>query len=337
MKRGLPLVLACNFALAASAALAGPSGDQSTLFVNPKSGSDAGLCLVGAPCLTLRYALDRAALNAQVFVVEAGDLSDPDTIPITQGVIIRGLENQSVRINGPSNKAAIAISVPPSQSVFLQHLLISGNPYPASGTGSTVGIDFVTGYSLRLNNVTVGGFTAGEGVGVRFSPSNAGAPNAALFIEGSRVVNNSGAHIQIKPRSAGFYATATITRLSAEGAAGDGIVVDTTQADNIRANVSVLDTFFTGIGMSAVKAISAPLTQFCNVYVARTSVQNSFRGVYSMGPHSNIMLDSVSLTSSSLGGDVGNGGQISSFQNNSFYANTTDLGATVNLTLRAKR
>src|SRR5262249_49475087 len=138
-------------------------------------GDDVNPCSRTAPCKTFAGAISKTAAGGEIDCLDPGGFG---AVTITKSITldctgtfgsILAARTNGVNVNG----AGI--------SVVLRGLSIQG-----VGTG-LVGVNFIAGASLTIENVTLQGFNAGTAAGLVFAPNSA---NATLMVNNSSFVNN---------------------------------------------------------------------------------------------------------------------------------------------------
>ena len=148
------------------------------------TGTDAGDCAIGAPCLSLRYALAQTSAGGSITVLSSGRYG-PVNITKSVNIIAEGVEARITR-GGPCG-AAVCIKAGANDVVSLRGLTIQVDDYQKDG------IAFLSGRSLQLDKCSVGGITR---FGIFFNPD---AP-AELMIFDSKI-GAMGEAIHLAPRS----------------------------------------------------------------------------------------------------------------------------------------
>jgi len=271
-------------------------------------GDDANPCTRTAPCKTFAGAISKTAPNGEIDCLDPGGfgavtITKSITIDCsgTFGSVLAALTN-GINING----AGITVN--------LRNLSING-----VGNG-LIGINFINGASLNLDNVNITRFNAGSAAGILFAPS---ADNTLLQVNNSYFTANgiapsSGGGIVVQPAPGGkavvVISNSRITTNS-EGVkanSGSGIVVmsvrDSTLANN------------RGNGISATSGTTISLM------VERATINTNFQnGVLSNGANSLIRIFNSTIFGNVLNGvaSVG-GGVVHSYKNNAINGNVVD-------------
>ena len=172
--------------------------------------------------------------------------------------------------------------------VTLRNLSING-----ALTGN-IGINFIDGLSLHVENVHITGFTAGSATGIRFAPATASATlhvlNSTITVNG--IAPSTGGAIVIQPTP---------------GGSAKVVIVDS-KLENSAVGVS---------GHSASGGVA--------VAVRNTLISNnrSF-GVLADGGGTTIRLDSSTITGNVTGVGATGGGVLRSYKNNAINGNTAE-------------
>jgi hypothetical protein len=151
---------------------AAPADAQATRTWVSGVGDDANPCVRTAPCKTFAGAISKTAPNGEINCIDPGGfgavtITKSITIDCgaTFGSVLAALTN-GINVNG----AGI--------NVTLRNIEIQGV------TIGLVGINFIAGASLRVENMSIHGFNAGSAVGILFAPNSA---NAVLLVNNSYI------------------------------------------------------------------------------------------------------------------------------------------------------
>jgi hypothetical protein len=260
-------------------------------------GDDANPCGRVTPCKTFAGAISKTAAGGEINCIDPGGfgavtITKSLTIDCgaTLGSILAALTN-GINVNG----AGITVN--------LRNLSING-----VGNG-LIGINFISGNSLTLTNVTIMNFNAGSAIGVLFAPnaantilevnnsvitSNGIAPttggSAVVVVSDSRVENNSDA---VKANSTSGGVTMTVRESTLANNRGSGI--------NSTAGNAIL------------------------LMVDRDTISNNFQnGVVSSGGNSLVRINASAITGNATGVLSVAGGVLRSYTNNAINGNGVD-------------
>lgn len=278
--------------------------------VAPKSGADSGACAITAPCKTLTYALSQVNAGGQALIVEPGQLAEPGTINIAQGVTIRGVAERN-QLMAPASGPIFSVSItdPNATSFLLGNLALSG---PGS---SSPGILFTKGAVLRLVNVSMGGFLTGEGYAIKFTPS---AGSLLQLIDSHMFAVSSAFVYAVSSAGVGMQVVnSTFTSSSTNGF-------------TIIANQGPAALTFDGSEISYAKGrainISANGTPCCGtVSINHSTIRNAGYAVSATGSKANVFLNNATLNFNGAGVIAASGGKIYSLGNNAIAANQTNV------------
>src|SRR3954454_8693813 len=162
-------------------------------------GDDLNPCSRTAPCKTFAGAISKTAAGGEINCLDPGGFG---TVTITKSITIDCVGTMGSILGAGTNGVNVndsATATPGSIVVNLKNLSING-----ASTG-LIGINFTSGFSLHLDNVTIENFNAGTAFGLRFAPSNAGS--RFLHVNNSYFWNNgispsTGGGILIQPSAA---------------------------------------------------------------------------------------------------------------------------------------
>lgn len=134
-------------------------------------GDDANPCSRTAPCRTFAGAISKTAAGGEIDALDPGSFGP---VTLTKAITLDGLRAGARIVS--SSGSGITVNAP-GKAVTLRHLEVVGQ------SGATVGIRFIAGARLHLENVSVHGF----GRGVSFDPSLGGA----LFLRRVSLFDNA--------------------------------------------------------------------------------------------------------------------------------------------------
>ena len=187
---------------------ADPAAAQATRTWVSGVGDDINSCSRIDPCKTFAGAISKTAAFGEINCVDPGGFG---SVTITKSITIDCVGTNGSIIAAGTN----GINVNgPSVFVTLRNLSING-----ALTGN-IGINFINGLSLHVENVHITGFTAGSATGIRFAPATASATlhvlNSTISVNG--IVPSTGGAIVVQP-SAGGSAQVVITGSKIENSA----------------------------------------------------------------------------------------------------------------------
>jgi hypothetical protein len=304
-----PLTLAGMLVLLASFLHVTPAHALAASTWVSRFGNDGALCSRSDPCLTFQHAHDLYASfggGNTISCLTSGSFG-PLTISVSLEVDCRGhvAVTNAVIING---NAIVAI---------LRGLTISG-----IDVGS-VGVDFINGSSLQIENCRISGYRFGTGIGIHFKPAEV---TADLFVADSDISNNglpaSGGGIVIQPSGQGS-ARVVLERVRAENNTY-GIFGDGTGSTGVIA-MQVRDSLAAGNEFSGISAYTSAGHSVTSVTLDRTSsLLNGGTGVLSQGPPAFVLLARSTVMSNGVGLSPVSGGSIISYQSNQLSGNVSD-------------
>jgi hypothetical protein len=270
-------------------------------------GSDGNLCTLMQPCLTFQHAHDTVAAGGVIDVLNPADYG---VVTITKAISIQGHGFAGLAVTSGNG---ITINAGPNDKVSLRGLLIDG-----VGSG-TDGIHFNTGASLDVQECLIRNFTAD---GIRFNALTQTTAKSALLVSDTRVAANLNG-IRVLTEFANTP-TGTLDRVVAVGNSGDGLqfylrgtgVVSFTVSDSVVSNNA------NGVDVSVGGTNPGPISIMLRNVVASN---NASTGVTEASP---TPITHVVITKSTItGNQLGIGGQILSFGDNSIYDNTVGDGS----------
>jgi hypothetical protein len=275
-------------------------------------GSDTNntTCSRTSPCLTFQQAHDQTDPNGQVNCIDAGSGTVSSQVTVTKSITIDCPAGLLLGVN----TLAVQISAP-GAVVRLRNLSFNGLHY------GNVGIDFVSGAALIVENCAIANYNNFDAIGIRFRPS---AP-AQLVVTNTSVDANgfqqSGGGIVIKPQPGG---TAQVT-LNGVSVAKNvfGIAVDgsnSTGGINMTINDSVSSSNLNDGIIATTPSGGAPI----GVYVKNTRLANNGFGIRSIGPNVTVRVDGSGIIGNSTGLTFSGGGKLLSAGNNFVEANAVN-------------
>ena len=217
----------------------------------------------------------------------------------------------------------------PNVVVILRGLTIDGTFY----IGTSIGVSFVNGAVLHIENCRISGFRGDPGHGVKFAPPT--GVSSRLFVSDSVITDNglpsSGGGIIIQ--TAG---TATVLAMldrvrvnnNTYGIFANGIGGTASMSVHIRDSVAAGNTFH---GITASTAAGQSPT---SVTVDRSSSLLNSTGIRAEGSLAFILLGNSTVISNLTGLSSASGGNIFSYQNNQLSGNFTDGAPTAVLMVR---
>ena len=261
---------------------ADPAAAQATRTWVSGVGDDINSCSRIDPCKTFAGAISKTAAFGEINCVDPGGFG---SVTITKSITIDCVGTNGSIIAAGTNGININGS---SLFVTIRNLSING-----ALTGN-IGINFINGLSLHVENVHITGFTAGSATGIRFAPATASATlhvlNSTITVNG--IAPSTGGAIVIQPTP---------------GGSAKVVIVDS-KLENSAVGVS---------GHSASGGVA--------VAVRNTLISNnrSF-GVLADGGGTTIRLDSSTITGNVTGVGATGGGVLRSYKNNAINGNATE-------------
>jgi hypothetical protein len=261
---------------------ADPAAAQATRTWVSGVGDDINSCSRIDPCKTFAGAISKTAAFGEINCVDPGGFG---SVTITKSITIDcagtfgsilAAGGNGINVNGTS------------LFVTIRNLSING-----ALTGN-IGINFINGLSLHVENVHITGFTASSATGIRFAPATA---SATLHVLNSTITVNG-----IAPSTGG-----AIVLQPTPGGSAKVVIVD-----------SKLENSAVGVaGHSASGGVA--------VAVRNTLISNnrSF-GVLADGGGTTIRLESSTITGNVTGVGATGGGVLRSYKNNAINGNGAD-------------
>jgi parallel beta helix pectate lyase-like protein len=270
-------------------------------------GNDSNPCTRISPCQTFAGALPKTAAGGEISALDPGGFGP---VTITKSITLNG-EASLATIVAPGTNA-IVVNAGPTDVVVIRNLQIQG------GTTGQIGIQFLAGGALHVENCTISGFSASPGPssGIDFEPTTGGT--SQLLIKDTVVRENgsgTGGGIFIAPSAD------TNARVSLSNVRSERNVFGLKALD--RSTVFVRDSVFAMNAFSGATAFSA--AGGTNLFLDHVSSVGNGTGVISSGgPLAMVRITNVSISGNQTGLLPASGGQIISFGSNNNAGNVTD-------------
>jgi hypothetical protein len=298
--------------LAAFLLLAPPADAQAVRTWVSGTGNDETVCSVTAPCKTFAAAHAKTAAGGEINCLEPGGFG---AVTITKSITIDCLKVQAGIF---ANTNGIIVDAP-GIVVRLRGLAIDGH-----GTGAAlIGVSFLRGARLFIEQCSISGFQAGTAQGVRFIPDTA----AELYVSDSIISENgtatTGAGIFVLPsRTAPAKIVLDRVQLLRNT---QGLRVDGTLGATGARRVTVTRSVVAGNLLQGI--IATTNSAAISMLVNGTAVSNNGSiGIQSDGAQSVIMIGNNVITGNDVGISATASGTLISYQTNSINLNITSDG-----------
>ena len=293
-------------------ALAVPAQAQATRTWVSGVGDDANPCSRTAPCKTFAGAISKTAANGIINCLDPGGFG---AVTITKSITIDCKNTQAGILAAGTNGVTINAS---NIVVNLRGLSIEGVV-----TG-LVGVNFVQGAVLVVEQCKIFGFNAGTATGIRFVPGTA----AQLYITDTTVSFNGtgavGGGIVIAPTGA-VNVNASLTRVQVQN---NSIGINANGATGTM-RVSVKEGVIAGNGNAGIQLVGASLVR---VDLDQTQSVSNGTGLLTNGAQAQAFINQSAFMKNSTGANVA-AGTVFTYVNNTINGNTADLaGAALNNT-----
>lgn len=294
---------------------AGPAAAQATRTWVSGVGDDANPCSRTAPCKTFQGTISKTAAGGEINCIDSAGFG---AVTITKAIAIV-CDNVESGI-AASGTNGIIINAGATDAIQISGLDIEGH------TSGTIGVRFLAGGSLIIQNSIIRGFNGGSALGVQFAPSG----DATLHIANTLITENGasgvGGGVLIQPTGTGTAkVSVTDSRLIGNtntgfwmlstGNTGAGNIADVT--DSVVANNAG-----SGIVINAQTGV-AP----ARLMVNRTMVSNNNLGMVASGAGATARLGSSTVSGNATGVLSNLSAVLSSYGNNQFHHNTTANGS----------
>jgi hypothetical protein len=312
-------VMLCLLGLAASIALgAAPAQAQATRTWVSGVGDDANPCSRTAPCKTFAGAISKTAAGGIINCIDPGGFG---AVTITKSITIDCQNTQAGVLAAGTN----AININGAGIiVILRGLSIEG-----VGSG-LIGVNFINGSVLHIENCKIFGFRSGSALGIKFAPP-AGVI-AELYVSDTVIEDNGTAAtnggILIQPVGTGA-ANVIIDNVKVTNNTA-GIRVDGT-GNTGASNVTIRNSTIAGHTNNGVTAISPAGGGPLNVLITATTVSfNVGVGVNANGAAASglgsaiVRIGGSTITQNLTGVSITGSGILQSFKNNQIAGNAAD-------------
>jgi hypothetical protein len=264
-------------------------------------GDDVNPCSRTAPCKTFPGAISKTAAGGEINCIDPGGFG---AVTITKSITIdcAGTFGSvlAAGTNGININAAGII-------VVIRNVSISG-----FGSG-LVGINFLQGAALHVENVVIRGFRSGNATGIRI----ASGANAEFFVTDTIVADN-GSGIVIRPTGAAAI-DASLQRVTVENNSADGFSANTT-GTTAAIRTHITNSIVAGNANFGLAAIG-PAGSSSLVATDRIAVSGNGTGVHASGTGGRFILNASAVTQNDQGLNAGPGGQLTSYGNNAIIGN----------------
>ena len=295
-------------------------------------GDDVNPCSRTAPCKTFAGAISKTSAGGEINCLDPAGYGG---VTITKSITIDCEDTQGSILASGINGVIINDSLsgfPNSINVVLRGISINGSStgaQNASGNPGTgiVGVSFLSGASLVLEQMIIQDFNASTATGVRIATGG----STRTYINNSTIINNgvagTGGGIQVTPTGAGGTARVVVTNSRIENNLNNGFRVDTTGNTNVNGvNATIDNTSISGNTNGVV--VNAPVgTTTINVMLQNANVSNNTgTGLLASGGTARIRVGNTAITGNATGVSAGGGGIINTYGNNRLNGNTVADG-----------
>lgn len=299
------------FLVVAGLALSLPSFAQVRTWVSPE-GVDTNPCTLQQPCRNFAAGMAAVASGGEVVALSSAGYGP---VVINRSVTIVSPEGVQAAI-APTTGTAIGVAGADGDRVVLRHLYLNSQ-------GGSIGIGFVSGAALYVENCTIANFTTD---GISFAPATTGADllvndttvrqntGAGIFIDGNDPVVSID-QVRAQRNGTGLFissAPATIRRSEFSGSLVNGLV-------SVQGSVVVIEdsvaTANAGVGFLGSDLTSVMTLTRC----AATS-----NGVGIRSSHNLVFVSDSTISANGVGVEEAMGGHVRSRENNTLQANTVN-------------
>jgi hypothetical protein len=292
---------------------AAPAFAQATRTWVSGVGDDANPCSRTAPCKTFAGAISKTAAGGEIDCLDPGGFG---AVTITKSITIDCDGTFGSILAAGTNGVNIndsATGSPGSINVILRGISING-----AGTG-LIGINFTSGRSLVLDEVTIQNFNSGTAVGMNFRPTKAASLSMNNLIVAGNGTGATGGGIVIQPSGSTGSANVQLRNVVTVNNAGNGLRVDTTGDTNVVAGISVvIESSEFSNGANGINVVVPASTSAANVLVNGSTVSNnSGTGLAASGSANGaIRVSGSTITANGVGVSATGGASVGTFGDN---------------------
>jgi hypothetical protein len=305
--------------VAAAAGHAVPASAQATRTWVSGVGDDTNTCSRTAPCKTFAGTIAKTTPGGEINCLDPAGYGSV-TITVAISIICPYTEGGVLTSGGFT---AITVSAGASDAVYLSGLDLSG-----AGTG-LIGVNFITGGSLTIENSIIRGFGATNGTGVLFQPSG----TSRLNISNTTISNNgsagTGGGITIQPTGASGGARFQINNVRLQGNANNGFRIDTTSnpsAVGVKGTIENSQISQSDTGMTLVTPAGGADARLA---ANNVTVSDNTTGLLVNGNFAKMLVSNSAIVINGIGVSALAGGSIYTLGNNRLQENTTNGAFTV--------
>jgi parallel beta helix pectate lyase-like protein len=268
-------------------------------------GDDVNPCSRTAPCKTFAGAISKTAAGGIINCLDPGGFG---AVTITKAITIDCSGTFGGVLGSFTN--AINVNAASGDTVTLRGLSIEGG-----GTG-LIGVNFLGGGVLHIENCKIHGFNAGTASGIYFASSTGGRLIVSQTSLNDNGAGGGGGGILVRPGGAGG-AKVVLRNVEASGNS-NGIAVDAT-AGSGGARVQVVDSTVSGNSNIGVYSTGNNALVFMDRV---SSLHNGAQGVLVNGVGAAVVIGNSTISDNgSAGVSLINGGVAYSYVNNNINAN----------------
>ncbi len=257
-------------------------------------GDDANPCSRTAPCKTFAGAISKTAAGGIINCLDPGGFG---AVTITKSITFNCTATLgSILVSGTSG---IVINAGATDVITLRGLDIVGAGPP--GNTGIIGVSFLNGGVLHIENCKISGFTSGSAAGVLFQP----AGSARLFISDSQINDNgtgsTGGGLVVRPVS-GAFAKVTVRHSEFSGNTA-GVVADGS-GGGFASHIQAVDTVSAGNTGAGFTATGTNTSLFLDRV---SSVHNGAAGVLVNGSTAQALITNSTIADNALGVSITGG------------------------------
>jgi hypothetical protein len=271
-------------------------------------------CSITSPCSSVSAAISAVMTGGTIYCLGTGEyFANSATINKTLTIDCPGSSIEAGIADGLVINGAGII-------VRLRNFSLHGFGALSSGEGS-IGINFVNGGALHVENVDISGVGQSPAIGIKFAPTTA----AKLYVSNSSISDSGtgtvGGGIVVSPSGSGsarvIVERTTITNnvfgIAVDGSGSTGGI-----------NMTVTDSVTSGNTQDGIIATTPGGGAPIGIMVKNSKSVNNAFGIRSLGPNVTVRASNSTIIGNSTGLSFSGGGALLTFGNNEVQANGTN-------------
>jgi hypothetical protein len=279
------------------------------------TGSDANPCSLSAPCRSFAGAIAQTNAGGEIAVL---DTAGYGAVTITNAISIVNEEGVEAGISVTSGDG-ITINAGATDVVNLRGLTIVN-------AGGDIGITFISGGALNVQNCVIRGFSGGSGLNL-LPDSNAD------FNVSNTIVSGNTFGVLLAPTGTGATVTASFEQVQAIHNSLSGITIE---GDLMTGSLFAIaaDSLASGNGQVGFDSRSAFAKATTTFTLVNCKAANNGTGVVSEGNNAGVILNNSTISGNSSNGFSATDGAVIASYGNNAIVNATNTGTLTPASLR---